>query len=266
MATETTTTQATDEKVTFTPEQQARIDEIVREAMGRSGRAKTQEAEAKVTELSTKVTTLEQELADAKQAVKTAKTPVDKQAAKDELEAVQAQMAEVKAASELTRQQLERANKVAADKDIEIAKARGEVSDVRKQNAIQASASKFGFVDSNAIAKLTGDAVKFDEALGRFTVTGENGSEKLNSEYKPMTLDEFYNDYAAKNPWTVRSDFKSGAGSSQSGKTGLVGSKFEITEIFGSKSNSQKANKLAMDDPKEYHRLKLEARAAGIIA
>lgn len=266
MATDTNTSQATEEKVTFTPEQQARIDEIVKESMGRAGREKTQQAEARVAELSTKVTTLEQELADAKQAVKTAKTPGDKQAAKEDLEAVQAQMAEMKSASDSQRQELERTKKLMSDREAELVKAKGEVSDVRKQSAIQSSASKFGFVDPNAVAKLTGDSIKYDDNLQRFVVYGDSGALKQNAAYEPMTLDEFYNDYAAKNPWTVRSDFKPGLGSSQSSKTALSGSKYDVTQIFGKKSDSQLANALAKEDIKEYHRLKTVAKAQGLIA
>jgi hypothetical protein len=265
MATDATQEQATkdaQEKVTFSPEQQARIDEIVRESMGRAGRETKQANE----ELAGKVTTLESELTTAKAELAKAKTPADKKDAKGDVEALQAQLAEMRTAGQTTQSELERLRNVAAAKDKEVLEARSLATNVRRDAALQTAASKVNWVDPAIVVQLTRDLVQFDEQRKAFVVLGDNGSAKLNAAYEPMSLEEYLNDFATKNPYLVRGDTRGGAGSTESQRSGLSSNgKFTVDQVFGKKSDSALANKLALTDPKEYARLKVEARAAKLI-
>lgn len=267
MATDATTqateqTDVTTEKVTFTPEQQARVDVIVREAMGRAGREKAQEATA----LATKVTQLETDLAAAKAAQKTATTPGDKKAAKEDIEELQNRIQEMTNVQTQTQQEVERMKKVIGDKDKEVERAKADSLDVRKQVAIQDAAGDVGFVNVNIVSKLTSDQVKYDETLGRFIVYAENGQQRLNASYEPMSLKEFYAEFADKNPYLVRSDAKGGSGSSQSQKVGGTATKYALADVFGTKSNAALANKLAHDNYPEYKRMRVAAVEAGLLS
>lgn len=251
------------EKVTFTPEQQARVDAIVKESMGRAGG----ELRVSLEKVTAEKTQLEADLAAAKAAVKAAVTPLEKKAAKEDVDALNNQIVEMKTIQTTTQTDLERHRKLVQDKDAEIAKAKDETVQVKKQVAIQTAANKAGFVDVNIVSKLTDDLVKFDGTRGRFVVLNEQGTERLNSSYEPMSLEEFYKEYAANNPFLVKSDVKGGAGSSQNTRSNFAGSgKYEVTQIFGKTSNGALANKLAQENPQEYHRMKIVAKEAGIIA
>ncbi len=81
-----------------------------------------------------------------------------------------------------------------------------------------------------------------------------------------MTVDEFFAEYANKHPYMVKSGARPGTGSSDSTNLGIRGNgKFTPELIFGKGSNSKLAAKLSVEDPKEYARLKEEARQKGII-
>jgi len=251
------------EKITFTPEQQARVDQIVKEAMGRAA----SDLRTDLTKVNSEKTQLEADLAAAKAAAKAATTTTEKKAANEDVAALQAQINEMKTANGKTQDELERMRKITADKDTEIAKAKNESLDVRKQVAISNAAGKLGFVDVSQVADLTSKSVKFDEQRGRFVVYSSDGTERLNSSYEPMSLEEYYKEFADKNPHFVRGEAKGGTGSTQSTRSNSSASaKYEVGQIFGPKSNSQLANKLAQENLPEYRRLKAQAREAGLVA
>jgi hypothetical protein len=264
MATDTTKSGEEEVKITFTAEQQARVDEIVRESQGRAGneaRARAAVAETKATELATQVSDL------SKQLQKLQKGSGGSADEKTEIEQLRAKLDEVKSVQETSKAELDRKNQELAAKAKEALDARADAEGVRKQNAIQSAAGKNGFFNVDQVVKLTGDLVKYDATTKSFTVFTENGTERLNSEYKPMTLDEFYIEFAAKNPYLVRSDVKGGSGSSESVRTGVTGNgKFTVDQIFGKTSSGVLAQQLMKTNPAEYHRLKGVAKENGILA
>lgn len=249
------------EKITFTPEQQSRVDAIVKESMGRAA----SDVRSNLEKVTAEKTQLEADLAVAKAAVKSATTSGDKKEAKENAEALQNQLAEMKTVHTNILSDLERNKKLLKDKEEEVIKAKAETVNVRKQQAITSAAAKAGFVDLNIVAKLTDDQIKFDESRGKFVVLNEQGTERLNNAYETMSLEEFYKEYAVNNPFLVKSDVKGGSGSSQNQKTNYSG-KYEVAQIFGKASNAALANKLAMENPQEYKRLRAAAVENGVIA
>jgi hypothetical protein len=251
------------QKVTFTTEQQARIDELIREAMGRAGRETRTELESTRTQLQT----LQAELNTAKDALKTAKTSTQKADAAGDIAALHSQIAEMKSAGLSTQQEVERLRKVAADKDKEIETAKQSALNVRKNVAMREAADRCKFVDTSDVVEMTDKFVRWEPTRNAFVVINESGQERFNAAYEPMTLEEFYVEYAAKKPHMVRGDARGGTGSAESQKSSLSGDGIPTLEqLFGPKANAAKANKLAMENIKEYRRLKELARSAGLIS
>jgi hypothetical protein len=79
-------------------------------------------------------------------------------------------------------------------------------------------------------------------------------------------LEEFYTDYAAKKPYLVRGDARSGTGSSETKTSQLSNNgKYEVSQIFGKTSIPALANKLAKENITEYRRMKEIAKSNGLI-
>ena len=176
-----------------------------------------------------------------------------------------AQIAEMKVVSEGNKAEQERLIKAANLKAQEASDARAEIDNIKREAAVQAAAGKHGFYDADDIARLTSDAIKYDAALGRYVVIGEGDQPKLNAEMEPMTLDEFYADYAAKHKFYVKSDFRGGTGSTVGGGTGFV-KKYTPADVFGSKAIPGLYAKLSKENPAEYKRVRAEAVLDGTLA
>src|SRR6185437_513495 len=248
------------EKVEFSEAQQAKVNELIQEAMGRAGRSHQEKATA----LEANVTTLKSELDQAKAALAAATTTKEKNDAKGDVTALQAQIDEMRRAQQSNADEVKKFQGIAQQKDAEATEARKEALEVRKQVAITQAASKINFVDSAVVTKLTHDSVKWDTDKNRFIVIGPTGQTRLNASFDPMTLEEFYNEFATQNPYLVRGDFKGGAGSSSRNDLSSNG-KLELKQVFGKGSNSKVASQLMKDNPNEYRRMKKEAQAAGLI-
>lgn len=248
------------QKVTFSEEQQAKVQEIIDEAVGRTATKLRQEHE-------TQLSQLRSELQQAQEQAKNATTAAGKEKAKDNAEALQSQIEEMRRASEGTKQEAERFRTLAQQKEQEVAQARQETLNIRREVAMARSAATQNFVNVDVVMKLTAESIKWDEGKNSFTVVGENGQPRLNSAFEPMTLDEFYQEFAAKNPYLVRGDVKTGAGSSDGKRFDVTtNGKYELTQIFGSKSDGNLALKLKKENPQEYARLKKMAQEQRIIA
>src|SRR5581483_11429597 len=148
----------------------------------------------------------------------------------------------------------------------EAEQAKLELLNTRKQVTITSEAVKHNFINTEQVLKLTSDNIKWDDAQQRFIVYGEDGRERYNSQYEPMTVGEFLAEFAQNNKHLVRGDVRPGAGSSESARSGLNGQRYELKQIFGKESNSALASKLMKEDPKMYRAMKEQARAQGLIA
>jgi len=250
----------TADKIEFTPEQQEYINNtLIKDAMGRAGkeaRTKAAELETKLTEAQDAITSLTKEL-DALR-----KKGQGSSEAADDVKALRAEFEQIAAGLKAEAETLRREAQAKAS-DAE--KARKELMGERKRHQIMSAASKVGFHNLDAVIKLTEDSIEWDEEKRKYIVRGDNGEIRHNSAMQYMSLDEFYTDYAAKNPWLATGQMKGGAGSEQSTQSGR-GQKYSVEEIFGPKSSALKATKLKRENPQEYARLKKIAQEANIIA
>jgi hypothetical protein len=211
-------------KITFSPEQQLKVDELIRESMGRAG----SDARATAARLQAEMTVLQTELATLK-------------GDKSGLE------------SSLTL------------KEKEAKAAREETISVKKQNVIQEAGAKFNFYNPAQLAKLTSDEIKWDGT--KFVVLGEDGSPRLGLDGStPLSVDEFFREFATKNPHLVKGEVKPGIGSRENQLPHpTIGEKEKLAKLFGRGSDGKAANDLALSDPNEYKRQRHVARRLGLI-
>jgi hypothetical protein len=246
-------------KVVFDERQQARVDELIREAQGRAAKELRQQNEQLKRDMETRLAEMQAKL-ESKPRSQHTKSDTD------DVEALRAQMEEMKTVSTNAREELERHRKLLADKDNEVKKVLDEALNVRKNSAIQNAAQKVNFLDLDDVIRLTADFVRFDESRGRFVVVNDQGVERMNASYEPMTLEEFYTEYSKKKPHLVKGDFKGGAGSKPNESAAVPGTAYRLEDLFGSKSDPAKANELAMRDINEYRRLRVLAQKQRLIA
>jgi len=221
------------EKVVFDAAQQKKVDELIRESMGRAGN----EARATAARLETEMITLRSELAAAKE---TAKAEAEGRAGLE---------------SSLTV------------REKEAKAARAETIAVRKQNAIQAAATEHNFFNPQIVAKLTEDKIQWSSDKQKFVVLGDDGSERLGLDGNPLTVSAFLKEFGNSNSFLVRGDVKTGIGSreAQQPPHRTLGDKERLMQYFGKGSDAQKSNALGVQNPQLYKQYKREAKSLGII-
>jgi hypothetical protein len=201
--------------VTFTPEQQAKIDDIVKKAMGRSASETRQQLDAE----------------------------------KKRAENLETQLRETQAQAESSAAERDELKRKHAD-------AEQRIITLRKKAFITDACIDHNFVDAPTVNSLVEQQLNWSDEKESFEV--------LDSD---MTPAEFFTDFAKKKPYLVRSDVRTGSGSSDSTRTGLPTGqqRYKAEDVFGRNSSSKLANDLARRDPQEYRRLKAEARNKKLI-
>jgi hypothetical protein len=217
--------------VTFTAEQQAKIDEIVKKAMGRAGKDAREQLDIERAEKSR----LTADLQAAKDALANATNTEER----DRLAAEVQQLS-----SELTN---EKSMRITAEQ---------RATTYRRDKFIAEACIAHDFVDVETVAALTEASLAWDEEKLSFTV--------VNSDATPT---EFFTDFAKNKPYLVKSTTKAGSGSGDSSRSGLPTGqqRYKAEDVFGRNSSSKLANDLARRDPQEYKRLKSEARNKKLI-
>jgi hypothetical protein len=248
-------------KVEFTPKQQEKVQELIDKAVGRV-------ANNVRDEFTGQVKTLTAQLETARAALKSATTPAEKKESKEDIAALQAKIEEMQNASKTSTADIERYKGIAQAKEKELEAAKADALNVRKEVAITSAATKSAeWVDLDVVRKLTQETIHYEPEKGKWVVLNEKGQPRLNAAMEEMSLAEFFNDFAAKNPYLVKSSIKQGVGSTEASRSALSRSgKFEVSQIFGKASNSALASKLMKEDPAEYRRLKVIAKEAGLLA
>jgi len=250
--------EAENKKVTFSPEQQAKVQEIVDQAVGRAGAPFKQQAN----DLAAEKVQLQSEITDLQ--TKLAKVNAKGGKGGDEAEALRNEIAEMKRAQSTNTDETSRLKQQVEAERKSAETARNEASDVRKSVAIQRAVNAANFVNNDIVEQLTKDSVKLEN--GKFVVVNEAGQPRMNAAFEPMTLNEFYAEFAAKNPYLVRSDVKAGQGSTQSSRYDVSrDGKLEVKQVFGKDSSAKLAMELKKSNPAEYARLKQIAISGGLI-
>lgn len=242
-----------DGKVTFTTEQQDKINKLIDAAVGRTASKVRGEYEVKLNEVTTQF-----------EALKNAPKPKGSESN----DANDAQLKEFKTIVEQSKAETERYRQAAAEREREVQSARAEAQEIRKEVAITSAASKIPFFSVDVVKQLTKDSVVYDAELGQHVVKGANGQTRYDSTLeKPLSLEAYYTEFASQNKYLVRSEMAGGTGSSETSRSNVAANgRFAVTDIFGPKSSSRSAMQLMKDNPSEYARLKGIARSEGLIA
>lgn len=248
----------TPEPVTFTPQQQEVIDRIIQERLARNENKFKKELES-----------VRQEKATLESKLQTTNPNIGENSTNGESTnntqnpSIEEQLAEFKRISENSKKEVEAARKAAEQKEKEAKQARERLLDQQKRWAIANEAAKANFFDNDLVVELVSKNVKVDED-GNITVVGDNGEQRYNAAYQPMTLGEFLNEFGQKRQYLVRSDVKTGTGSTQS--QGMPnGSKYNLEDLFGPKANAKLANELALKDKRQYMSLREQAKERGLV-
>lgn len=245
------TTDNTDpEVVTFDTKQQEKVNQLIKDAQGRAAK----DIRAKLTAAEAEVTRLKGSSATQHTDPDTGKEP---DANKDN---------EFRRIAEQRARELDAAKKEVEQARREADKARKAAINTEKRFVLTSAASKQDFVDVSDVISLTSDAVVWDEDQSKFIVVNENGEPRLNSAFAPMSVDEYYADYASKKAHLVKSGARGGAGSSTSNRSSTAnGKRYELDKLFGKDSDAGVVNRLWKENPAEYKRLRAQAVEAGLV-
>ncbi len=215
----------TTEKVEFTPAQQAVFDAALKRGMGRAGADARQEAERLRTE--------NQRL----------KEVAAGQGSADELERVRGELA-----SSRLEQQAILETSVKSQRDLIIAQ----------------ESSKHGFIDVDTLQRLTRSNLRHNAATGSFDVIADDGTPVLNAAQEPISVTDFFADYASKKPWLQRGQVKSGGGGTSSGGVPVPSTTLPLSHYWGPNSSAKDCNALSILRPDVYRRMRLEAVKQGL--
>lgn len=245
-------------KVTFDEAQQQKVNALIADAQGRAAadvRAQLAASEAAKAQAET-------DLAAAKAALAAAPKPASA-ADQTEITRLISQIDEIKAANAAAQAENVRVLAQARAEKERADLASQKASNIQKTSAIQAVASKLGFIKPDMVSALTAQSVSL-EADGKIVIKKEDGTPRLNASLEPMSLEEYYTEYATQNPFMVRGEVRPGTGAFESQSTSRPG-EYKLENLFGKSSNSKLANDLAMSNKKLYHELRAKAVAQGLV-
>lgn len=244
-------------QVKFDEAQQVKINALMKQEREKAERRVREQAEIEKGELLNKLQELE-----AKNAPKTHNKQGD-----DDPEALKGKVAELAALVEAQKNETKRWTEEARKKADEAAQAKSDVQNVQKKIAMNSAAQSAKFRNLDHAVLLTQDAVKWDSEHNSWVVLGEHGQPRMNASMEPLSLEEFYQDFAAKHKYMVAGDIASGVGSTPNSGQVLDGlGTIKLENVFGSKSNSALAMQLKKQQPAVYSKMKIQAQAQGLIA
>jgi hypothetical protein len=192
-------------KVVFDDKQQKKINDIID---ARMGKAKGKHAE-ELTAAQEKIAELTAQLEEAAKAA----DPNDPEGKKKYKELIDAEKAKTTKADEKAKLNETKA-KAAEARELNL----------RKETAMSRAMQKAAkFVDTADVMDLTNKYVTWNDELERFVVLGPDKKIRQNSSLDPMTLEEYFTDFAQKRPYLVNGDVKAGAGSEEAGGNVNVG-------------------------------------------
>ena len=213
------------QKVTFDERQQAKVNDLIQEAMGRSARD----------------------------------TRAQLRAANDRIAAMEAaSLLPSTAAAEL-----EATNARLAASRAELTANENAVKEAALKASLVDAATKAGFISPTDASKLLLDGVGFVDGVA--VAVDAHGQPKLNQYGEHMTVEEFAKEFAAKNAYLVRGDIRGGIGSTPASQSTLAQETHPLTRYFGKGSDPIAANRFAMSNPRAYSRMRIQAREEGLI-
>ncbi len=259
------TNQEENQKVQFTPEQQAKINELIADAQGRAAKdikAENEQLKAKVSEFATIETSLKTKVEELNK--KFGKN-TNVQDGDEDLTVLKQTIAEQKRVLEEEQRKFESFRSGPfSEKEGRIKQLQQELLDTKRDTVLSQAANQIGFVDVKDVISLTRHMIEWDETRSSFIIKNSDGSPRMNSAMDPMTPQEFYQEYATQKPHLVRADARAGTGGSET-KVGLGNTTLKIEDVFGAKSSMTAANKLMTENPELYRSMRVKARSLGLI-
>lgn len=209
------------DKITFTPGQQSKIQELIdetyRKAFAKANAAKGGDSE-EVVKLKTELDRLK---VDA--------TKKGDAASNEEFKKV------------LEKQQMESDAKF---KEYET-KLAG-MNEDKKRASILSAVSRHNVVDADEVSRLIWNDIRVDEQ-GTLTVQGESGQPRISKSGVPMTVGEFIGEWLTSRPHHVKGSASQGAGSAGAGFHGGAGKNIDLSVpgTFSKLTREEKAKVLA---------------------
>lgn len=241
--------------VAFEPAQQQKINSLLA--------AERQKAEKKAADaLSAAKADYDKQIADLNDKLK--KLP---KSGDPDIQSLQGKIEEMTNLLENAKRETTRFQEEAHKKANEAQQVRNQMESVQKRIALTDAAVKLNFWNTEDIVSLTEHNIEFDQNLGRYIVKGEHGQPRLNTAMDPMTLDEFYKEFAAKRPHMVKSNQIPGFGSTPNGAGVLDGyGQIKVEDIFGAKANYELSAKVFKENRNLYDKLEKQAIARNLVA
>lgn len=122
-----------------------------------------------------------------------------------------------KALLDAEKQNSQRALDIARQKEEEVKATNAKLKDFEKSQAMREAAGSLEtveFVDWKLVKKYTEENIVWDDDANTWVVK-ENGQIRQNNSLQPMTLAEFYKEFASQHPYLVKGVTKGGAGSGE---------------------------------------------------
>lgn len=213
-------------KITFTAEQQRKLDEIIRERQGAAAR----EVRARASNLETENETLKAQLAELTEKLNS--TPNLEQ-----------DLAEARENSKTLREQFHR---------------------YKKDTAIAALANSIKPMDAAIVGELMSKNLKIDDGGNLVAVTPEGHPMLDPDTMEPVTAEQFASTWAKAHPYLIQGPVKSGTGTAETQKLSFT-PKYDLRQLFGRGSDGVMANQLAKRDKQLYQELKRKAQESGLI-
>jgi hypothetical protein len=96
-------------------------------------------------------------------------------------------------------------------------------------------------------------------------VLDDNGAVRVNADGSPFTSQSLYEEFAASHLWSIKGRVLSGAGSTPS--VAPPPSTYDVAKLFGpgSVGNSAEVNRLSIQRPELYKKLRAEAKARNLV-
>lgn len=248
----------------FSEEQQKLLNEIIEKRLARANK----EVRAELDTLKSEKAQLLQQLEEAKNTLaNSAKGSSQAQSAADDIDSIKNQLEELQKANKQLLSEKDELRKAEAKAKTDTEGVKQQMLEYKKRTEMQFAAQKQPFIDLEAVIVLTERFVKYDPATNNFVVINEKGGERYSTTNvgDPMTLEEFYAEYAQQKKHLVRGDAVIGTGSTENSgiNRGVLG--YKVEDIFGPTSSSIKAAELAKVNKTRYNELKQEAIKRGLL-
>jgi len=241
-------------KVEFSEVQRQKIEEIVARAQGRAAKGTRDILAAKLAEIER----LQEELRAVKEAASAKPKEDDPEVVAD----LQKEIEELTAGNSLSVTEKEGLSKQTSASLAKADAAEQILLTERKRNLILKEANAASFLAPDVTRVLTEKNIKWDSVDDRWVVTNDDGKPRISASGEPMTVPEFFAEFAMENPFLVKTSAKLNG---QLRVAPPQPKQYTVEQIFGHRSSGRDANLLAQTNPTEYKRLRAEAVKRGIL-